>query len=417
MREVQPIQHVAVVGAGTMGSGIAAACLRAGLRVTLIDIDDRSLERGKAAVRKIVDGDVAKGRVTAKAAEALYARFDFDGKLESVGQADLVIEAIIEDLAVKRRVFAELDAHARPEAILATNTSTLDVNAIAAATSRPANVIGLHFFSPAHVMRLLEIVEGAQTSPQTVLAARDFAQCIGKVGVVVGVCYGFVGNRMLEPYSREAHRLLLDGASPEQIDRVLTDFGMAMGVLSMCDLAGNDVGALIRRGNSASFADDPSYCRMGDVLFERGEFGQKSGLGYYVYSGRDKAQRSDFEGMCRDEAARLGIARRSVSDDEIFERCLYSLVNEGLLILEEGIARTPDDIDTIWRNGYGFPEQRGGPMRWAQEHGFGRIHDRMLHWRSALGEYGARWFSPAPILTHIAEEKIRLEQILAQQEA
>ena len=226
-------------------------------------------------------------------------------------------------------------------------------------------MIGLHFFSPAHIMRLLEIVRGQQTSPQTLKTALDLARRIGKVGVVVGVCYGFVGNRMLEPYSREAHRLLLEGASPAQIDGVLTRFGMAMGVMSMCDMAGNDVGALMRRENRGAIAHDPSYCRMGDVLDARGELGQKSGLGFYAYVARDKQDRADLVDLIAAEAASLGITRRAISDEEIFERCLYALVNEGLLVLEEGIAQRPGDIDTIWCNGYGFPATLGGPMYWA----------------------------------------------------
>jgi 3-hydroxyacyl-CoA dehydrogenase len=241
--------------------------------------------------------------------------------------------------------------------------------------------------------------------------ALDLARRIGKVGVVVGVCYGFVGNRMLEPYAREAHRLLLEGASPSQIDTVLTRFGMAMGVLSMCDMAGNDIGALMRRENRASIAHDPSYCRMGDVLDARGELGQKSGLGFYAYAGRDKSERADLADLIAAEAAGLGIVRREITDEEVFERCLYSLVNEGLQILEEGVAQRPGDIDTIWCNGYGFPALLGGPMHWAEAHGLKHIHDRMAHWRETLGAYGAAWFTPAPSLMQIAQNGGRLADL------
>ena len=235
-----------------------------------------------------------------------------------------------------------------------------------------------------------------------VRTAIDLSRRIGKVGVVVGVCYGFVGNRMLEPYAREAHRLLLEGASPQAIDAALTKFGMAMGVLSMCDMAGNDVGALMRKEHQSAIAQDPSYCRMGDVLFDRGELGQKTGKGFYAYTGRDKAVREDLEGLIVAEATALGITRRAIGDDEIIERCLYPLVNEGFRILEEAIAQRPGDIDTIWCNGYGFPAHLGGPMHWAQTQGLGRILDGLQHWRTQLGAYGEMWFAPAELLVRLA---------------
>jgi 3-hydroxyacyl-CoA dehydrogenase len=404
----RPVASVAVIGAGTMGSGIATACLQAGLKVTLIDVNPASLAKGRQTIAGIIKGNVAKGRISEDAAAATLALLEAGDTLAAAATADIVIEAVIENLTVKQKVFAELDGVARPGAILATNTSTLDVNLIAAATARPQNVIGLHFFSPAHIMRLLEIVRGAQTCDEALKTALDLARRIGKVGVVVGVCYGFVGNRMLEPYAREAHRLLLEGASPSQIDTVLTRFGMAMGVLSMCDMAGNDIGALMRRENRAAIAHDPSYCRIGDVLDARGELGQKSGLGFYTYAGREKSDRAELTDLIAAEAAGLGIARREISDEEVFERCLYSLVNEGLRILEEGIAQRPGDIDTIWCNGYGFPALLGGPMHWAEAHGLKHIHDRMAHWREALGAYGKAWFTPAPSLTQLAQNGGRL---------
>ena len=407
----RPIAEVAVIGAGTMGSGIATACLQAGFRVTLIDVSPASLERGQQAIARIIAGNVAKGRISQDAATATLALLTTANTLEATATADIVIEAVVENMAVKQKVFTELDRIAKSGAVLATNTSTLDVNEIAAATRRPHDVIGLHFFSPAHVMRLLEIVRGAKTSPEALKTGLDLARRIGKVGVVVGVCYGFVGNRMLEPYAREAHRLLLEGATPAQIDSVLTRFGMAMGVLSMCDMAGNDVGAAIRRGNREAIAHDPSYCRMGDVLDARGEFGQKSGLGFYAYAGREKTERDDLAGLIATEAASLGITRRHIADEEIFERCVYALVNEGVRILDEGIAQRPGDIDTIWCNGYGFPALLGGPMHWAEAHGLRHIHDRLAHWRKLLGAYGEAWFAPVPALTKLAENGGRLADL------
>lgn len=403
-REIKPcaVEHVAVIGAGTMGSGIATACLQAGLKVTLIDVSPASLERGCKAVGKIIQGNVAKGRISEAAAAETLARLISGDTVEAAATADVIIEAVVESMAVKQAVFAQLDQIAKPGAVLATNTSTLDVNEIASVTQRPQDVIGLHFFSPAHVMRLLEIVRGSQTSPGTLKTALELTRRIGKVGVVVGVCYGFVGNRMLEPYAREAHRLLLEGATPAQVDGVLTRFGMAMGVLAMCDMAGNDVGALMRREHHTAIAQDPSYCRMGDVLDARGELGQKSGLGFYAYAGRDKSERPDLPDLIAHEADSLGIARRDIADEEIFERCLYVLVNEGVRVLEEGIAQRPGDVDTIWCNGYGFPSLLGGPMHWAQDHGLARIHERLHHWRSALGAYGEMWFTPAPSLVTLA---------------
>jgi len=412
-REIKPraIAEVAVIGAGTMGSGIAIACLQAGLKVTLVDVSPASLERGQQAIGKIIQGNVSKGRISQATATATLDLLSTGDNLEAAASADVIIEAVVENMAVKQQVFAQLDRIAKSGAVLASNTSTLDVDAIASVTQRPQDVVGLHFFSPAHIMRLLEIVRGAQTSSESLKTALELARRIGKVGVVVGVCYGFVGNRMLEPYSREAHRLLLEGATPAQIDGVLTRFGMAMGVLSMCDMAGNDIGALMRRENRGAVAHDPSYCRMGDVLAARGEFGQKSELGFYAYAGRDKSERPDLVNLMEGEAISLGIERRAISDDEIFERCLYSLVNEGLLVLEEGIAQRPGDIDTIWCNGYGFPSLLGGPMHWAQAHGLAHIHERLLHWRSALGDYGQTWFSPARSLVELARSGAALTDL------
>lgn len=405
------VAKVAIIGAGTMGGGIAMNFLNAGIPVTIVDMSDAGLERGLAAIRKNYEISASRGRFTAAEVEQRLGLLDGTTSYEAVGDADLVIEAVFENMAVKKAVFAELDRFAKPGAILATNTSTLDVNEIAAATRRPEDVIGLHFFSPANVMRLVEIVRASASAPDTIITALDMCKKIGKVGVVVGVCYGFVGNRMLEPYGREAHRLLLEGASPEAIDGAMTEFGMSMGPLSMYDLAGNDIGALIREQNKDQIAHDPTYCRMGDVLAGQGHHGQKSGKGFYVYSGREKLPNPDLPELIAREAKALGIEQRNITAQEILERCIYPLIEEGIRILEEGIAQRPGDIDTIWCNGYGFPKHRGGPMHWADEIGLASICRSLKDYRTALGAYGRTWFKPSASLEKLAASGARLTSL------
>jgi len=405
------IGEVAIIGAGTMGGGIAMNFLNAGIPVTIVDMNEASLERGLAAIRRNYEISASRGRFTPNGVEARLKLLEGTTGYEAIGNADLVIEAVFENLDVKKSVFAELDRFAKSGAILATNTSTLDVNEIATITGRPEDVIGLHFFSPANVMRLVEIVRGSASAPDAVVTALEMCKRIGKVGVVVGVCYGFVGNRMLEPYGREAHRLLLEGASPEAIDGALTQFGMSMGPLSMYDLAGNDIGALIREQNHDAIAHDPTYYRIGDLLAAQGDYGQKSGRGFYVYQGREKLANPDLPGLVAREAKALGIQQRNISQDEILERCLYPLIDEGIRILDEGISQRPGDIDIVWCNGYGFPKQRGGPMHWADEIGLATIQRSLESYRTSLGDYGSMWFQPSVSLEKLANSGASLTSL------
>jgi 3-hydroxyacyl-CoA dehydrogenase len=271
--------------------------------------------------------------------------------------------------------------------------------------------VGLHFFSPANVMRLVEIVCATKSAPTTIRTAFDMCKQIGKVGVAVGVCYGFVGNRMLEPYGREANRLLLEGATVAQVDGVLTKFGMSMGPLAVFDLAGIDIGASMRLENKASFAHDPSYYRVSDVLAERGDKGQKTGRGFYVYQGREKSPNPDLHELIEHESKALGIQRRSISDQEVLDRCLYSLIDEGLRILDDKIAQRPGDIDVIWCNGYGFPSWRGGPMWWADEISPKAIFHNLLGYRRSLGAYGQMWFQPSRSLELLAQSDRKIADL------
>jgi 3-hydroxyacyl-CoA dehydrogenase len=361
------IESVCVLGAGTMGAGIATSCATGDLKVTLVDADSEALAAGIGRVRANLDSAVQKGRTTAEAGEKFKANVQSANDLRAAAAGvDLVIEAVFESLATKQEVFARLDEICRRGAILATNTSTLDIDSIAAATKRPADVVGMHFFSPANIMKLVEIVRGKATSDDTVATALVVAKRIGKIGVVVGNCFGFVGNRMLYAYGRENQMMMLEGATPWQIDRALENFGMAMGPNAVGDLAGLDVGYRVRR-ERANPHDDPLYYRVADMLVEHGRLGQKTGKGYYLYnSSRERAVDPEVEALIRAEGRRLGIEQREISDREIVERCIGALINEGRRLLEEGIAASPDDIDVIWCNGYGFPRTRGGPMFYAK---------------------------------------------------
>ncbi|MCZ6667832.1 MAG: 3-hydroxyacyl-CoA dehydrogenase NAD-binding domain-containing protein [Gammaproteobacteria bacterium] len=402
------INSVALIGAGTMGTGITIACLDAGLPVTLIETTTEALDRGLGNISKHYDRSVEKGRINEEQAESLKAAVT--GTLDFAGLADtdLVIEAVFEELEIKQMVFEQLDKHCKPGAILASNTSTLDLDVIAAITSRPEDVIGLHFFSPANIMRLLEIVRGQATAAEVLKTALQFGKRIRKLPVVVGVCFGFVGNRMFEPYFREGSRLLLEGASPEQVDRVLTEFGMAMGIVSVADLAGIDVSYRIRESRRQQISHDPSYQAIQDKLFELGRYGQKSGRGSYFYEGREKTSDPEVVKLCEALASGLNIKRRDISDQEILERCLYPLINEGIQILDEGIAYRPGDCDLIWVNGYGFPAWRGGPLHYADEIGLKTVLAGMSKYAQQLGDYGKLWFKPAKLLETLVRGGIKL---------
>jgi 3-hydroxyacyl-CoA dehydrogenase len=392
---VHDVRRAAVIGAGTMGGGIAMCFANVGIPVTLVEVSREALERGLGVVRRNYEATAAKGRLTADDVARRMALLTPVTDFEAIAGADLVIEAVFEEMPVKKEVFARLDAVCRPDVVLATNTSTLDVNEIASATRRPESVIGMHFFSPANVMRLLEVVRGARTSKTTIGTAMAVGRRIGKVPVLVGVCYGFVGNRMLHQRGREAERLLLEGALPEQVDRVLYEFGFPMGPFAMGDLAGLDVGWRIRKGRGERAA-------IADRLCELGRFGQKTGAGYYRYEG-DRTPRPDpeVEKIIVDVSAELGITRRPIRDEEILERLLYPMVNEGAKILEEGIAIRASDIDVIWVYGYGWPVYRGGPMFWADSVGLAAIRDRMLEFRRRSGRDSWR---PAALLERLATE-------------
>jgi 3-hydroxyacyl-CoA dehydrogenase len=394
------VGSVAVIGSGTMGSGIAAACANAGISVTLIDVRAELVARAQEIIASNYAATKKKGRLTEDEMRARLARIVTATTLEAAGSADLVIEAVFEEMAVKQDVFRQLDRIAASHAVLATNTSTLDVDAIGGVTSRPQDVVGLHFFSPANVMRLLEIVRGANTGAATVAGAMGIAKQLGKIGVVAGNCEGFIGNRMLHGYLREAAFLLEEGATPQQVDRVIRAFGFAMGPFAMSDLAGLDVGWRIRQGKHAIAPPVGRYSRVADALCEAGRFGQKTGAGYYRYRDGDRTPIPDPEVMdLVDRLARLdGIKQRLISDDEVLARCLYPLINEAAAILDEGIAVRPGDIDVVWANGYGFPAFRGGPLRWADSVGLPTIVAAMETFER---QHGAAW-TPASLLRELA---------------
>ena len=398
----RPIAAAGVVGCGTMGGGIAMSIAAAGLPVTVLESSQEALDRGMAVVRRNYAATVSKGRLSQAEMDARLARITPTLDDADLGAADVVIEAVFEELPLKKEVFARLDRVCKPEAILATNTSTLDVDAIAAATSRPEQVVGTHFFSPAHVMKLMENVRGARTSPGTVATVMKLAKTLGKVGVLVGVCDGFVGNRMLYAYRRQADFLLEEGALPEQIDRVVHDFGLPMGPYQMADLAGLDVSWRVRKAQAPTRPAHLRYSPIADRLCERGRFGQKTGAGWYRYEEGSRVPLPDpaVHELIAGVSAERGIARRAVRDDEIVPRCFYPLVNEGAKILDEGLALRAGDVDVIWMRGYGFPRYRGGPMFWAGLVGLRTIYDAMSR---LYDEHGA-WLEPAPLLKRLAEQ-------------
>lgn len=405
---LRPIEIVGVVGAGTMGRGIVVACLNAGFQVRWVDRTDELLLKGAEAVKGIYHRDVEKKRLSEVACAERLARLSTAAHIESLSTADLVIEAAFEDMAVKQGLFRDLDRVCKPGAILASNTSTLDVNAIAAVTNRAADVIGLHFFSPAHVMRLLEVVRGANSAPDVVATAMNFGKRLGKVAVLSGVCFGFIGNRMFEGYVREAQMLLLEGATPSQVDQALTDFGMAMGPCAVIDLAGVDVSFLVREGNRANLPNDPRYCAIGDALHHLGRYGQKTAKGFYKYVDGKAEADPDVESLIKAEAKRLGVTPRTLTADEIVARCIYPLINEGAQILDEGIALRPVDVDVVWASGYGFPRYRGGPLFHADLVGLRTVADGMARFAKDLGNDFGYW-TASPLLAKLAANDQRFQ--------
>ncbi len=397
------IQKVAVIGAGTMGGGIAMNFANAGIPVTMLETGREFLDKGLAVVRANYDRSAKRGRFTSEQVEQRMGLITPTLGYADIADVDLVVEAVFENMAVKKDVFARLDAATKPACILATNTSTLDVNEIASATARPDKVLGTHFFSPANVMRLLEIVRGQKTSFETLATAQAMARTIGKVGVVVGVCDGFVGNRMLHSYAGQAQFLLEEGCLPQDVDGAVYDLGLAMGPLAMGDLAGLDVGWRIRReqGVPESLPEGARYCAIPDLLYEQGRFGQKTGAGYYRYHEGDRTPHPDpeIEQLIVNYSRDKGIQRRPVSREEIIERTMYALVNEGARILEEGIAQRASDIDTIYVYGYGFPAYLGGPMFYADRIGLDTVYKRVCE----LAEQDPASWQPAPLLGRLAE--------------
>jgi 3-hydroxyacyl-CoA dehydrogenase len=384
------IAQVAVIGAGTMGGGIAMSFVNAGLPVTLIDTNGEALERGLATIRKNYDTTVKKGKLSAEAAAQRLARISPSVSYDDLTRADLIVEAVFEDLGVKEQVFRRIDQLAKPGAILASNTSTLDLNRIAAFTQRPQDVVGLHFFSPANVMKLLEVVRGAQTAKDVLATVMKLAKKIGKTAVVAGVCDGFIGNRMIEQYIRQSLFMIEEGALPAQVDRAIEAFGFAMGPFRMSDLAGNDIGWAIRKRR---YREHPElrYAKIADRLCEMGRFGQKTGGGWYDYqAGEWTAYPSKLvDEMIAAHVREAGIARRALPDEEIVERLVFALVNEGAKILDEGIAAKASDIDMVYLTGYGFPLWRGGPMLYADTVGLADV-ERAIR-RYAAQPNGDAW--------------------------
>lgn len=395
------IGSVGVVGAGTMGAGIAYACLASGLQVTLLDNDSDGLARGVKTVESLYAGGVKRNKISQADMDDGLTRFASSGRYDDIAEADIVIEAVFESMAIKKEVFGALDKIMQPNAILATNTSTLSIDEIGSATGRPESVIGLHFFSPAHIMRLLEIVRGAETADDVIVSALGLARKLRKIGVVVGNCFGFVGNRMLYGYGREVQMMLLEGAAPEFIDRTLVNWGMAMGPNAVGDLAGLDVGYKARLERPKA-AEDPCFYRVSDMLVELGRYGQKTGKGMYLYEAgsRTPVPDPDVRSLIRKEAQRLNVPQREIGADEVIDRCIHALVVEGAKILAEGIALRSSDIDVVWMNGYGFPRYRGGPMHYADAVGPDRVYATVCEFRE---RFGPLYWEPPALLKELAE--------------
>ena len=401
---VRPITKVAVIGAGTMGGGISMNFLNAGVPVTILETQQEALDRGVATIRKNYEAQVKKGKLKADKYEQRMALLSTTLSYADIAQADLVIEAVFEEIGVKEAVFKQLDAVMKPGAILASNTSTLDVNRIASFTQRPQDVVGMHFFSPANVMKLLEVVRGEKTAKDVLATVMGVAKKIRKTAVVSGVCDGFIGNRMIEQYSRQAGFLLEEGCTPAQVDRAVEKFGFAMGPFRMGDLAGNDIGWAIRKRRYVE-KPDLRYSKTADLLCEMGRFGQKTGAGWYDYApGKRDAIPSDVVvKMVEEHRKTLGITPRKISDEEIVQRLVYSLVNEAAKILEEGIASKASDIDMVYLTGYGFPLWRGGPMCYADQQGLFNVAQTMKRFAQNPHDDASFW-QPAPLLARLVEQ-------------
>jgi 3-hydroxyacyl-CoA dehydrogenase len=401
---LRKIEKVAVIGAGTMGGGISMNFLNAGIPVVMLEMKQDALDRGVATIRKNYEAQVKKGKLKADKYEQRMALLTTTLSYDEIGSADLVIEAVFEEIGVKEKVFTELDRVMKPGAILASNTSTLDVDKIASFTKRPQDVVGLHFFSPANVMKLLEVVRGAKTAKDVMATVMVVAKKIKKTAVVSGVCDGFIGNRMIEQYGRQGGFLLDEGCTPAQVDKAMEKFGMAMGPFRMGDLAGNDIGWAIRKRRYQE-KPDMKYSKTADLLCEKGRFGQKTGAGWYDYvpGKRDAIPNAEVVKMIEDHRKALGITPRKISDEEIVQRLVFSLVNEAAHILEEGIANKASDIDVVYIFGYGFPVHRGGPMLYADQVGLFNVVQAMQRFaKNPLDD--AKFWQPAPLLARLVAE-------------
>ena len=394
------IAKVGVIGAGTMGGGITMNFVNAGIPVSLLEMSQQALDKGMTVIRRNYEGSLKKGKLTQEKLEQRMALITGTLSYDDLKDCDLVIEAVFEELSVKETVFRKLDEIARPGAILASSTSTLDINKIAQFTSRPQDVVGMHFFSPANVTKLLEVVRGSATAKEVMATVMQVAKKIRKTAVVSGVCDGFIGNRMIAKYGLMAGQLVVNGATPWQVDKALEKWGMAMGPFRMGDLAGNDIGWAIRKRRYAE--QPPRFPDLGDRLCERGRFGQKVGKGWYLYQPGNRTAIPDpeVETLIVDYRKELGITPRKISDEEIVQRCIYALVNEGARILEEGIAARASDIDMIYLTGYGFPLHRGGPMLYADEAGLFNVARTM---RGFAAEGDSFW-QPAPLIERLLAE-------------
>jgi len=399
------VTKAAVIGAGTMGGGIAMSLINGGIPVKILEMSEEAIERGLAVIRRNYETSVKRGSISETERDKRLQRLSTTTSYEDIADADLVIEAVFEEMEVKKDVFTKLDAVMKPGAIMATNTSYLDVDEIARMTSRPSDVLGMHFFSPANVMKLLEIVRGRESAPDIVATALKLGKQIGKVPVVVGVCHGFVGNRMLSARMEETESLLLEGASPAGVDKAFLDFGFLMGHFAMADLAGLDIGWRNRKafGKTAIIAD---------ALCEAGRYGQKTGKGFYSYEDGPREGKPDpwVDVLIEEKARELGINRRDIDATEIIERTIYPMINEGARILDEGIAARPSDIDLVWVYGYAFPVGKGGPMHWAEQAGLAHIVERLEYWH---GKTGKAVFAPAALLRRAAETGASLAEAAA----
>lgn len=408
--EPKPINKVAIIGAGTMGGGIAMCFANANISVVLVDANKESLDRGLSKISDNYGKQVKRERISTEQKQAAMALIVGELSINAVYDSDLIIEAVFEDMDLKKNIFRAMDKHAKQGAILATNTSTFDINEISAVTYRPQNVIGLHFFSPANVMPLLEVVRTDTTSRQVIATSMSVAKRIRKTPILAKICYGFIGNRMMEGYAREAELMALEGASPNKIDTALKDFGMAMGILTVFDMAGIDVGVNVRKANADKLPEDPNYYQASQALYDAGRLGQKNGKGYYFYKPRDRQPYDDEEALLiiKQRAKALGVPQRNHTTEEVIERCIFPLLNEALKILDEGIAQKASDIDTVWTLGYGFPKNKGGPLHYAENIlGLKKLYQGIIKYQD---KFGPMHWRPARLLQQLVSDGLSITQ-------